>query len=301
MSTNENLQKAMMARDDEFYTRVEDIMKELELHTDELKGKSVLCNCNDVGGGFHRFFADNFDRLGLRRLVCVGGGSNRAEAGLFRCLPARESARIVTLERTDGGAARESTRFIPDGDFRSAECASLMDSADIVCTNPPFSLFRVFISMLAARGKKFLVVGNMNAVIYKCVFPLIKEGKLWLGTHQVKKFTRPDGGVRTLNNVCWYTNLGRNIHHPLALVDSCGDEYPRYDNYDAVEVSNINNIPGGYNGVMGVPVSFMCHHCPAQFDVLGCSASKDPLLADPLGGPPKVCYKRIFIRRRVSD
>ncbi len=212
------------------------------------------------------------------------------------------------------------TALTGDGDFRSLECEGLLDGCDVVVTNPPFSLFREFIAQLTAYGKPFIVVGNMNEVICREIFPLVRDGKLWLGHTHPTRFLRPDGTEKPFGNVVWCTNVdmpGR--HGPLGLTERYADDpsrYPRYDNYDAIDVGRVADIPMDWDGVMGVPVSFLGRHCPEQFDIVWQAAGNTRACAPPevlreLGYVPhpedrggcgvvdgRRKYVRILVRRR---
>lgn len=179
----------------------------------------------------------------------------------------------VMLERTQSGVRRY--KLEGSGDFRSPECVALLQEADIVTTNPPFSLFRDYFGLLAAHGKRFLIVGPLNAVKYQSVFPMIKSGDAWLGAGQLKGFLMPDGGYADIGNARWFTNIGKNDRAFINL-EARYDEakYPRYDNLDAIEVKFVKDIPCDYDGVMGVPSSVLEKHCPAQFEITGIAAGQ---------------------------
>lgn len=304
-SGNAALNRAFIAKKDEFYTQYEDVAREMLKHREQLTGKIILCNCDDpFESAFFRFFALNFEKLGLSRLIstCYTGSPI---AG--REYPLEEVTRaykaVVTgvpdapLVRPDGALDLESLFAMPgnslvhlvgDGDFRSDECVALLKEADIVVTNPPFSLFREYVSLLGRHEKDFIILGNMNAVTYKEVFPLFRDNKIWYGEtiHSGdRKFYVPDSyplnasscgvderGRRFIRvkGVRWFTNLDTNRRHkPLALTSRyTPDEYPHYDNYDAIEVGRTQNIPEDYEGVMGVPITFLDKYCPDQFDIV---------------------------------
>jgi len=228
MKSNKNLHDAKRNKDDEFYTQLNDIEKEVKLYEDQLEGKIIFCNCNDKGSQFENFFSTNFDRLKL--------------AGLF----------------------------IGNGDFRSEENLHLLKQADIVVTNPPFSLFREFMAQLVEHDKKFLVVGSLNAITYKVVFGLIKKNEVQVGKNYARKFLRPGGKIAILSNVVWFTNL-KSIHHDkLILTKSYSPEsYQKFDNYDAINVDRTKDIPYDYDGAMGVPISFLQKHNQEQFEIVG--------------------------------
>ena len=245
--TNKNLNRAKRVKNDEFYTRIEDIALEVSKYKDYFRGKSVLCNCNDVGSAFWQYFHNNFHELGLKNLLAVSYGTNATKIEY-------NSSEI---------------KLLGNGDFRSKECIELLNEADIVVTNPPFSLFREYIDTLMAHKKKFLIVGNLNAVKYSNVFPLLMENKIRLGYNSINKFTQADGSIKKFGNIVWYTNLPRS-YNILQLDKTYNKEdYPKYDNYNAIEVSRTSNIPIDYNGIMGVPISYMTKHNPQQFSIVG--------------------------------
>lgn len=292
---NHNLGAARIAREDEFYTQLGDIEKELRHYRKHFKGKVVYCNCDDprVSNFFH-FFSYNFERLGLKRLITT---SYRSQApDLFS---QNDSQRAVKLEyegdKNDNRVPDPEEIGIEllegDGDFRSAESEQLLAEADIVVTNPPFSLFREYVTHLMSHGKKFVIVGNQNALSYQEVFPLIKADKLWLGHNagdmafRVPDYYEPrehrywedeDGQKwRSLGNACWFTNLDiSKRHEDLILYETYDPErYPSYDNYDAIEVSRVASIPRDYDGVMGVPLTFLSNYNPEQFEIVGMTQS----------------------------
>lgn len=265
------LTAAKRAKNDEFYTKREDIEEELRHYRDHFAGKTVYCNCDDPDWSeFWMFFCRNFEPWGLKRLIATHYEPNRTNYGYM-------------IEMNLGDAWNREPVKIPiqsNGDFRSSACIQLLKQADIVVTNPPFSLFREYIAQLMDYGKEFLVIGNMNALTYKEVFPLIKNNEVWLGFSHPKQFRKPDGTVQTFGNILWFTNLDHEKRHePLDLRGTYywGHEadYPRYDNYDAIEVSRVQDIPCDYDGVMGVPVTFLDKYCPEQFEIVGASMFDD--------------------------
>ena len=323
MTKNANLSQAKTAKKDEFYTQLADIERELCHYTAHFAGKTVLCNCDDprVSNFFH-YFAYRFDELGLKRLITTCYKSQ--ERDLFS---RNDSERAIYLEYTgERSGGRVPTveqiglhHLQGDGDFRSSECIELLKSADIVVTNPPFSLFREYVAQLVEYGKKFLILGNVNAITCKEIFPLIKEGKLWLGPsiHSGdREFGVPDNyplnaaGYRVdeqghkfirVKGVRWFTNLDHSKRHePLILTGHyTPQEYPHYDNYDAINVDKTADIPADYDGVMGVPITFLDKWCPEQFEIIWLD---DPDTTKWLGHGPvingKAKYRRIIIRRR---
>lgn len=292
IATNKNLHKAKKSKQDEFYTQLSDIEREVKHYKDHFKDKVVLCNCDDprVSNFFH-YFSYNFEQLGLKKLIATCYKNQNAD--LFS---EHTSERAVYLEYT-GDKNKNSVpdpaeigiqQLNGDGDFRSTECVELLKQADIVVTNPPFSLFREHVAQLVAYDKKFLVVGTWNAITYKDIFKLIKENKLWIGINSNRNFSGfivpkhyplhgteariDENGNRIVssNNTCWFTNLDNaKRHEDLILYKTYNPvEYPIYDNYEAIEVSKTKDIPIDYKGVMGVPITFMDKYNPEQFEIL---------------------------------
>ena len=261
MAANANLHKAKDAKNDEFYTQLTDVSKELMHYKQHFKDKIVLCNCDDpTWSAFWKYFHLNFAELGLKKLISThydreeatykmeytGGDDNNIEVGV-----------ITPLEG--------------NGDFRNQECLDLLDECDIVVTNPPFSLFREYVAVLMEHDKKFLIIGSQNAITYKEFFPLLRDDKVWMGCNGVKEFVQPDGSIKKFGNICWYTNLDvAKRHEKLILWKTYNsNEYPTYDNYDAINVDKITNIPIDYDGVMGVPITFLDKYNPEQFEIIG--------------------------------
>ncbi len=265
---NKNLQKAKTVKNDEFYTRFDDVQKELNYYRDQFKGAVVYCNCDDPAeSAFADFFKLNFDHFGLKKLICT----RYSKSQLFLQLdPIKKYG--YRLEIT----GRNNTQKIDlksDGDFRSPECIELLKEADIVCTNPPFSLFRDYIAQLMEYDKKFLIIGPMNAITYKEVFPFIKGNKMWGGYVSPKEFVNSQGGVEKMGNIQWWTNLDvAKRHEELVLYEKYRPEkYPKYVNYDAISVDKTTEIPSDYFGAMGVPISFLDKYNPDQFEIVGIS------------------------------
>ena len=329
MSANKELHSAQSAKYDEFYTQVSDIERELWHYSQHFAGKVVYCNCDDprVSGFFH-YFAFNFERLGLKRLITTCYKNRSAD--LFSRHDSEEAIRLEYTGDKDGNRVPdpEEIGIYPlkgDGDFRSPECIDLLKQADIVVTNPPFSLFREYIAQLIEYDKKFVIIGPRNAITYKKVFPLIKENRAWLGngfnggnayfkTNRPKDFARgvynEDTGLVKFRNVVWFTNLDiKKRHEDLILYRKYSpEEYPKYDNYDAIEVSRTANIPKDWDGGMGVPISFLDKHNPDQFEILGATESEGKGFSQGLWLPEigtaqamvggKRVYKRLFIRNK---
>lgn len=326
---NSNLGAAKRAKNDEFYTQLTDIEKELRHYREHFRGATVLCNCDDpFESNFFKFFVLNFKRLGLKKLIATCyEGSAVAEYRDGKAKPYKAVVTTVHDTTGDGGVDMEDVRNLfelgenelveleGNGDFRSEECLALLDEADIVVTNPPFSLFREYVSVLMEHEKKFIVIGSQNAITYKEFFPLLKDNKVWLGSTHPKEFIQRNGTVKKFGNICWFTNLDiKKRHEELILVKKYAgheNEYPTYDNYDAIEVSKVADIPFDYDGVMGVPITFLDKYCPDQFEILDArdiaksdkQRKKSTLLikdADSaINGKPK--YVRIVIRNKHPE
>ncbi|MCY4244897.1 MAG: adenine-specific methyltransferase EcoRI family protein [Gammaproteobacteria bacterium] len=322
---NLNLNRARAAKNDEFYTQRVDIERELAHYKDHFRGKTVLCNCDDprVSNFFH-YFSHQFEQLELKKLVTTC--YKNQERDVFS---RHDSERAISLEyhgdrnRIPDPEEIGIKRLRGDGDFRSEECMALMNQADIVVTNPPFSLFREYVNQLIESGKKFLILGSMNAITYKEVFRHVMVDKIWLGVNNgAKKFGVPDNaekfsgienGKKIINmgNVGWYTNLDvAKRHEKLVLYKKYSvDEYPKFDNYDAINVDKTKGIPVDYAGVMGVPISFLDKYNPDQFEIIGLAAGNIQGLAgipSSIGkdGPyinGKLKYGRIFIRHKQTS
>ena len=295
MSTNANLHKAKDAKNDEFYTQLTDVSKELMHYKQNFKDKTVLCNCDDPTlSAFWKYFHLNFSALGLKKLISThydktqptykmeytGGNDNDIEVGV-------------------------KTSLEGNGDFRNQECLDILDEADIIVTNPPFSLFREYVAVLMEYEKKFLIIGSLNAIKYSECFPFIMNNQMWLGNNNVHNFMQPDGTVKKFGNINWYTNLDfAKRHEKIILRKEYNDkEYPKYETYDAIEVSKVTNIPVNYNGIMGVPISFMSKYNPEQFEIVGeFNHGSDNIfdLAKPIING-KELYPRIAIRRINSN
>lgn len=263
-ASNSSLHAARSAKNDEFYTQISDIEKELRHYKGHLKGKVILCNCDDPEwSNFWLHFTLKFEDYGLAKVVTTHYAKGKPS---------------YKLEFTGKDQPVVRTPLQGDGDFRSDECVEILKSADIVVTNPPFSLFREYVAQLVEHEKQFLIIGNNNALTYKDVFKLIKENKLWMGVSpRSMKFKLPDGSEKDVN-ACWFTNLSHHKRNEeLILYKSYrGNEasYPRYYNYDAVEVSKVVDIPIEYQGLMGVPITFLDKYNPTQFEIVGLANDK---------------------------
>ena len=275
---NSNLRKAAKAKNDEFYTLLEDI--ELELKHYDLSGKVVYCNCDDPHkSNFVKYFIDNFNELGINRLYAT---HYTPDEGLL----CKNDEKPNFMLEYDG--SYKYSVLLGDGDFRSDECVDILKRCDVVVTNPPFSLFREFVTQLVDYNKHFLIIGNQNAITYKEVFPLLRDDKMWLGYNIVKQFivnasnsSRLNKGVEwnaeqkcyiaKFGNICWFTNLEHNkINEKITLTKKYNKiDYPKYDNYDAINVDRVNDIPYDYKGYMGVPITFMNKYNRNQFKIYG--------------------------------
>lgn len=287
---NKNLQTAKSSKKDEFYTQLADIERELKNYKDHFKNKVVYCNCDDprVSHFFH-YFSYNFEQLGLKKLITTCYKNQNAD--LFS---QNKSEKAIYLEYNGDKNANNIPdpeeigiqHLNGDGDFRSKESIDLLKKADIVVTNPPFSLFREYVSQLIEHDKSFVIVGSFNAITYKEIFNLIKENKIWLGygfkggnayfkTTHVKEFAKgvydEETDLVKFRNVTWYTNLDISKRHEEQILYKkySPELYPTYDNYNAIEVSKVANIPLDYKGIMGVPITFLDKYNPKQFEIIG--------------------------------
>lgn len=346
-----SLDAAKTAKEDEFYTQLTDIERELQHYWQHFQGKTVLCNCDDpYESNFFKYFALRFNQLGLKKLICTcydGSPITGTQLSLFSLdAEGNEKKTAYKVEITevgdmngDGAVDLTDVEYLiqnnknvlsalkGNGDFRSQECIELLKEADIVVTNPPFSLFREYITQLMEYDKKFLVVGNQNAITYKEIFPLLKENKIWLGykfgdmaftvphyyTPRETRYWEDESGQkwRSMGNICWFTNLDHSKRHEEfdLICRYSPEEYPTYDNYNAIEVSKTANIPFDYEGIMGVPITFLDKYSPDQFEIFGLAASagynseivgiefKGVKDARPLING-KNTYARIFIRNK---
>ena len=312
---NTNLCNARTAKNDEFYTQLSDIEKEMAHYKDFFKGKIVYCNCDDAReSNFFKFFANNFESLGLKKLITTGYKVDG------------KGVKLVYEGDKNGNFMVDDeevvvTELEGNGDFRSEECIELLKECDVVVTNPPFSLFREYVAQLMEYGKKFIIIGNGNAVTYKEIFPYIKNNELWLGNKSFSggmdfiagenydsakcKHPKYDNKGNIIINVMmcvWFTNIPHTKRNtPIDLYRKYSNEdYPKYDNYDAIEVSKVSEIPMDYDGVIGVPITFLDKYCPTQFEILGIANNVRwigdfPCLTIIKG---EKVYNRILIRRK---
>lgn len=334
------LHAAAKGKKDEFYTRLADIERELRHYSSHFRDQTVLCNCDDpYESDFFKFFVLNFNRLGLKKLISTSYTGSPIVNRQFRLLPVWPSSRsalkgekpycaIVTSVRDIDGSGEINMGTIAalfrkrenrmkelkgDGDFRSEECVDLLRHADIVVTNPPFSLFREYVAQLMEHKKRFLIVGHQNAITYKEIFPLIQADKIWLGngfSGNAGFFKSPYSdyaaasqhrqGLIRVSGVAWFTNLEfKKRRQKLILVRNYSPErYPTYDNCDAIEVGRTAEIPRDYPGVMGVPITFLEKYCPEQFEIIRFRKGDDGRDLT-IGG--KTPYFRILIRSREAQ
>ena len=297
---NSNLSAAKINKNDEYFTGLGDIVKELKHYTNQFKDKVVYCPCDkafNLGRSkFIEYFLAIFHIIGLKKLICTQYNPNGKGEMKVVDFANRGFKWEYHGEYKDGSKIDESmidiTLLEGDGSFESEECQKLMRECDIVVTNPPFSRFKEFLAQLMKYDKKFLIIGNMNAITYKDVFSLIKGNKLWLGMTNPSTFETPEGEKKTFGNTRWFTNLNhdKRIEEIYLPKTYNPDDYQKYDNYDAIEVDKTKNIPNDYDGVIGVPISFLERYNPNQFAVIGMfndyKPNKVDLDAGLIGGEP---------------
>ena len=312
---NANLSNAKKAKNDEFYTQLSDIENELKHYKNHFAGKVVYCNCDDAReSNFFRFFQKKFNDYGLKKLITTSYNEN-----------GHGSVLVYEGDTNGNGKLDDNEIKVSDlkgnGDFRSEECIELLKESDIVVTNPPFSLFREFIATLVQYDKKFLVIGNNNAITYKEIFPLIKENKLWLGfsDNKTMEFVMPDSyekynyidkkgrKIGKVPAISWFTNLEHSKRNDEIILYKkyTSEEFPKYDNYDAIEVSRVCEIPKDYNGVMGVPITFLGKYNPSQFEIVGLTSSSKEctyglLLSENQSTRAKINSKYIYARLLIK-
>lgn len=350
-NNNKALSAANKAKKDEFYTQLSDIENELRHYKEHFKDKTVLCNCDDpYESNFFKYFAINFNHLGLKKLICTcyaGSPVVYTQLSFFgeeevvgKPQTDKKPYKIVITEVKDlngdgavdltdvelllKSANGKPTLLKGDGDFRSEECIDLLKQADIVVTNPPFSLFREYVAQLIEYDKKFIIIGNQNAITYKEIFPLLKNNKMWLGfgfkrncAHFINKHYQDvatdadhrEGMIR-VSGVVWYTNLDIDKRHEKMILykNYSPEEYPYYENYNAIEVGKTADIPCDFDGIMGVPITFMDKYNPDQFEIVWTTdrggdgqledIKKQHTRYDAPVVNGKGMYKRILIRRK---
>ena len=306
---NASLRNAKKAKNDEFYTQLTDIEKEMRHYKEFFKGKVVYCNCDDAReSNFFKYFSLNFEHLGLKKLISTGFKAD-GKGVVLVYEGDKNGNRIVDNEEI------VVNELQGNGDFRSAECIEFLKECDVVVTNPPFSLFREYVAQLMEYGKKFLIIGSQNAITYKEIFPYIKNDELWLGANGIKdmsfkvpsiygeretRFWIDENGQhwRSLGNACWFTNIDhKKRNEELDLYRKYNEtDYPKYDNYDAIEVSKVSEIPMDYEGVIGVPITFLGKYNPSQFEIIKFRKGNDDKDLSVNGKCP---YFRILIKKRL--
>lgn len=348
MANNRTLGTAKAAKNDEFYTQLPDIEHEMQSYVDFdpdiFRDKTILMPCDDPEwSNFTRYFALSFQQFGIRRLISTSYAPD-AKAARYGIEPSlfpgeaenpsfdpskwQTHGRILVIDRDRNGDGRINIDDLQwdylegDGDFRSREVTRLRDQADIIVTNPPFSLFRDFLAWIVEGGKQFSIIGNMNAITYKEVFPLLKDNKMWLGngftagnayfaTPNAQKYGNgvlQNDGLVKFRNCCWFTNIEHGKRHePLPLMTMADNlkfsrhkelrgksAYDHYDNYDAIEVPYTDAIPSDYDGVMGVPISFLDKYCPEQFEILGCTESEGKGFSNGIHNPQSLVAQPVI-------
>ena len=296
-SKNDNLHAALRNKNDEFYTLLEDVKAECEDYKESFKNKIIYCNTDDEQSAFWKYFYQNFRYLQLKKIIATH-------------LEEPKSYKLVSKD----GENFDKIPLQQNGGYETEECLKLLQESDIVITNPPFSLSKQFIDTILSMNKKILVIGNENSFSSTLLFPYFKDQLLHTGNHKVKQFLQPDGSIKTFGNICWLTNLPNQEKPFLLLTKSYKEEsYPKYDNFDAINVDKIVDIPKDYDGIMGVPISIVGKYNPKQFEILGLAAGntknnklnyKVPYTPHPLdrGGCGVVNgvrkYTRVFIQKR---
>jgi len=291
---NGALTAANRAKEDEFYTMLTDIEKELKHYKEHFIGKTIFCNCDDPEtSNFCKYFQLNFYQLGIKKLISTHYETDKPSYKLEIVASESEATGQIGLPQFI------RTPLKQNGDFRSPECIEILKEADIVITNPPFSLFREYVAQLIEYNKKFLIIGSQNNVTYKEIFPLLKNNIIWLGYNSGDmEFTVPDyyepretryreeNGIkyRSMGNICWYSNLDIDKRKEELILYKTynAEEYPHYDNYDAINVDKVSDIPCDYFGVMGVPITFMDKYNPDQFEIVGLTTGRDEFEARPI-------------------
>ena len=312
-----SLDTAKAQKKDDFYTQLPDIENELRHYKHHFQDKVVYCNCDDPSvSNFFEYFSKNFEHLGLKKLITTCYRNQQRD--LFSQHDCERAIYLEYYGDQDGNRVPDAheieVKYLKgDGDFRNAECIELLKQADIVVTNPPFSLFRPYVAQLMEYEKNFLIIGHQNAISYKEIFPLIKENKIWLGYgfkggagHFISNYEdyatasdRKEGMIR-VSGVHWFTNLEHNKRHEDLILyrEYSPEEYPKYDNYDAIEASRTKDIPKNWGGQMGVPITFLDKYNPEQFDIIRFRKGDD---GKDLSINGKCPYFRILIRNRKFE
>ena len=300
-SSNSNLHRASKVKNDEFYTLLTDIERELRHYKDQFRNKIVYCNCDDpFESNFFKYFALNFNAFGLKKLITTSYVKSPITGGqlpLFEIEglkpdgkePFKIEINEVLDNNNDGAINLDDVEYLlkhdknvatplkGNGDFRSEECIELLKESDVIVTNPPFSLFREYVTQLIEHNKKFLIIGNKNAITYKEIFKFLSENKVWIGYSSPSEFMIPGGKLtKKIQGLArWFTNFDVSKRHEFLTLykEYTSEEFPKYYNYDAIEVSRVAEIPMDYNGVMGVPITFIDKYNPDQFDIVGLGIS----------------------------
>ena len=323
MSKNSNLINAQIYRQDEFYITYQEVQDELQHYSKHFKGKTILCNCDDPRiSNFAKYFIENFNQLGLKRLICTGYNKQAImpQMSVWELLENNpERGYLLDITRVPV-TSQDFKQLKYNGDFRTKECEQFLDVCDIVVTGPPFSLFREYMRLLIKHKKQFLIVGSVNAITYREFFPLLKDNKVWLGygfqednayffvpDHQRIDYAQgvynSDTGLVKFRNCVWFTTLDHSKRHETLKLTKHFDieEYPSYDNYDAIEVSRVADIPKDYDGVMGVPITFLKVYNPDQFRIIGLDRYTVPrqmLVGGRVALDGQACYARVLIQQR---
>lgn len=292
---NDTLHSAKTAKNDEFYTQITDIEQEIGNYRKHFKDKIIYMPCdNPEWSNFWHVLKSQYIYLHYKKIIATFYNG------------------IVDIDKQpyklEYDGINETKTFLDgNGDFRSEECAKILQESDIVITNPPFSLFREFVKWVMDADKKFLIIGNQNAITYKEIFPYLQKNKMWLGYHNVKTFKQDDGSEKDFGNVCWFTNLDiKKRHDTIATGYLYGDDiskYPTYDNYNAINCDKVNEIPDDYDGAIGVPITFLGKHCPAQFEIIGLDryVEDNPNYGKRFTINGVETYARILIKRKPND
>lgn len=337
-NTNSNLHVAKATKDDEFYTTYETIQKEISHYIEHFNNKIVLCNCDDpFESNFCKYFIRNFNSLNLKRLICTSYYSSTIVYTQLKTRGPNNRCKGYVLDLKNVGDINQTStddeikkylrsikaikKLKGDGDFRSTECISYLNACDIVVTNPPFSLFKEIVSLIMNHNKKFLLIANQNAITYKEIFPLIQRNLVWTGYQFGEmKFRVPDSSEpretrywvdengqkwRSLGNAMWLTNIDNERRHKFIKMTKSynPNDYPKYDNFNAINVKTINDIPYDYDGIMGVPITFINRYNSEQFEIIGeanhGSDNEYDLFKPTING--KEIFKRILIKRKVYE
>lgn len=299
-SNNDNLHNALKVKNDEFYTFYKDIEKECSNYASHFKEKVIYLNCDNEDSQFWKYFLDNFTTFGLKQLIATS----------------LDKTNTAYKRWTNDGININKTPLIENGDFSNEECLEILKTADIIVTNPPFSRFREMVTLILKHNKTFLLVGNENTFASTEIFPLIKDNLIWTGFNKIQQFLQPDGSIKDFGNICWFTNLKINKEIPFIPLTAkySPDNYPFYDNFEAINIDRVDLIPCDYYGIMGIPISYLNKYNPEQFEIVGLAAGNTktnklnfdvPYTPHSLdrGGCGIVQgvrkYSRVFVKRKV--